>query len=69
GRTFFFGLFELPVWLPKNLEWANVLQPAHIWLAWGMLAVVGVHVVASLWHHFVKKDATLVQMMPRPRSR
>lgn len=69
GRTFFFGLFELPVWLPKNLEWANVLQPAHIWLAWGMLAVVGVHVVASLWHHFVKKDATLVRMMPRGRSR
>ena len=64
GRTFFFGLFELPVWIPKNIDWANVLQPAHIWLAWGMLAVVGVHTLAALWHHFVKKDATLVQMLP-----
>lgn len=64
GRTFFFGLFELPVWLPKNIAWANILQPAHIWLAWGMLAVVGVHSLAALWHHFVKKDATLAQMLP-----
>ena len=67
GRTFFFGLFELPVWLPKNIEWAKVLQPAHIWLAWGMLAIVGVHALAALWHHFVKKDATLVQMLPKNR--
>lgn len=65
GRTFFFGLFEMPVWLPKNIEWANVLQPAHIWLAWGMLALVGIHALAALWHHFVKRDATLVQMLPR----
>lgn len=64
GRTFFFGLFEMPVWLPKNMDWANILQPAHIWFAYGMLVIVGVHALAALWHHFVKKDATLVQMMP-----
>lgn len=64
GRTWFFGLFELPVWLPKNVEWAKVLQPAHIWLAWGMLAFVGVHAAAALWHHFIKKDATVTQMLP-----
>ena len=64
GRTWFFGLFELPVWLPKNIEWAYVLQPAHIWAAWAMLAVVGVHAAAALWHHLVRRDATLVQMMP-----
>lgn len=69
GRTFFFGLFELPVWLPKNIEWAEVLQPTHIWLAWVMLAMVGLHALAALWHHFVKKDATLVQMLPRVRSK
>ena len=68
GRTFFFGLFELPVWLPKNIEWAKFLQPAHIWLAWGMLALVGVHILAALWHHFVNKDATLLQMFPKSRS-
>jgi cytochrome b561 len=65
GRTHFFGLFELPVWLPKNIEWANVLQPAHIWAAWGLLALVGLHVAAALWHHFGLRDATLVQMLPR----
>lgn len=65
GRTHFFGLFELPVLLPKNIEWANILQPAHIWMAWGLLALVGVHVLAALWHHFKLRDATLVQMLPR----
>jgi cytochrome b561 len=64
GRTWFFGLFELPVWLPKNIDWAYILQPAHIWAAWAMLAVVGVHAAAAAWHHFVRRDATLVQMMP-----
>jgi len=64
GRTFFFGLFEMPVWLPKNIDWANVLQPAHIWMAWGLLAIVGVHLLAALWHHFIRRDATLVQMLP-----
>lgn len=64
GRTFFFGLFELPVWLPKNMDWAYVLQPAHIWGAWIMFGVVALHAVAALWHHFVRRDATLVQMLP-----
>ena len=45
GKTSSFGLFELPVWLPKNIEWANVLPPAHVWLAWGMAVFVGVHFV------------------------
>jgi cytochrome b561 len=64
GKTRFFGLFELPVWLPKDVGWANLLQPAHIWLAWAMLALVGVHLAAALWHHFLRRDATLVQMLP-----
>lgn len=69
GRTFFFGLFELPVWLPKNIDWAYVLQPAHIWGAWIMFGVVAVHATAALWHHFVRRDATLVQMLPSAQDR
>lgn len=65
GKTTFFGWFELPVWLAKDEYWVALLQPAHIYLAWGMLAVVAVHIGAALWHHFVKRDATLVQMLPR----
>jgi len=33
-----------------------------------MLALVGVHILAALWHHFVNKDATLLQMFPKSRS-
>ncbi|HSN71851.1 MAG TPA: cytochrome b [Steroidobacteraceae bacterium] len=67
ARTRFFDLFELPVWLPKNDEWAAILQPAHIYMAWGLLALVGLHAGAALWHHFVRRDATLVQMLPGSR--
>ncbi len=65
GRTHVFSLLELLALLPKNVEWANMLRPAHIWAAWTLLAMVGLHVVAALWHHFINKDATLVQMLPR----
>ena len=31
AKTRFFGLFELPAWLPKDEAWAAILQPAHIY--------------------------------------
>jgi cytochrome b561 len=68
AKTRFFGLFELPAWLPKNEQWAAILQPAHIYLAWTLLALVALHVIAALWHHAVRRDATLVQMLPRTPS-
>lgn len=64
GRTFFFGLFEMPVWLPKNMEWAYFFHSAHLWGAWIMFGVVAIHGSAALWHHFARRDATLVQMLP-----
>jgi cytochrome b561 len=68
ARTSFFGLFEMPVWLPKSEKWVAILQPAHIYMARGLLALVGIHLAAALWHHFGKRDATLVQMLPgKPR--
>jgi cytochrome b561 len=64
GRTHFFGLFELPRWLGKDVEAAVVYRNGHIWLGWLMFAVLALHVGAALWHHFAKRDATLAQMLP-----
>ncbi|MFO1425512.1 MAG: cytochrome b [Steroidobacteraceae bacterium] len=67
GRTSFFGLFELPVWLPKDDKAVAILHPAHIWSSWALLALVGGHAAVALWHHLAKRDATLVQMLPGRR--
>jgi cytochrome b561 len=64
GRTHFFGLFELPRFLDKDVDAAVVYRNGHIWLGWLLFAILALHVGAALWHHFVKRDATLAQMLP-----
>ncbi len=69
GRTHFFGLFELPGFLGKDVDAAVLYRNGHIWLGWLLFAVLALHVAAALWHHFVKRDATLSQMLPWAASR
>jgi cytochrome b561 len=64
GRTQFFGLFELPQLLAKDVDAAVLHRNGHIWLGWLLFAILVLHVGAALWHHFVKRDATLAQMLP-----
>jgi cytochrome b561 len=67
GRTHFFGLFELPVFIGKNQDAAVLYRDWHIWLGWLLFVLVALHLAAALWHHFVKRDATLAQMLPWSR--
>lgn len=69
GRTHFFGLFEMPVIVAKNHDASVVYRNAHIWLGWLMFALLLLHVAAALWHHFLRRDATLAQMLPWGRPR
>ncbi len=63
-RTHFFGLFELPRFLDKNVDAAVLYRNGHIWLGWLLFGILALHIGAALWHHFVKRDATLAQMLP-----
>jgi len=58
----FFGLFEFPVFLDKDLELAKTFLAIHgtVWIIL-VIAVFG-HVAAALHHHFIKKDNVLKQM-------
>ena len=40
-------------------------QPRLTLEAWLLLAAVGAHVAAALWHHFVRRDQVLTAMLPR----
>jgi cytochrome b561 len=64
GRTDFFGLFEMPVIVAKDYDAAVIYRNGHIWLGWLMFALLLLHIGAALWHHFLRRDATLAQMLP-----
>jgi cytochrome b561 len=59
-----FGIGHLPNLMESDSEFADVLSDYHIWLAWGLLALVGAHAAAALWHHYVRGDAVLTAMLP-----
>jgi cytochrome b561 len=64
GHTTFFGLFDMPQWLAKDVHASGNYRNLHIWLGWLLFALLAVHIGAALWHHFSKRDATLAQMLP-----
>ncbi|ANY21083.1 hypothetical protein A6F68_02589 [Tsuneonella dongtanensis] len=62
--TKFWGLFEIPSPLPKWKFGVAVGYWAHFVLAWTLLTLVAGHIGAALYHHFVRKDRTLIAMLP-----
>lgn len=58
-----FGLFE--VWSPigKMPDIAVTLSAIHEWSAWILLALFALHIAAALFHHVVRRDATLYRIL------
>ena len=56
----------LPLRISDQAEafWSEV----HATLAYLAAAIVFLHVAAALWHHFIRKDATLRRMLPFPTA-
>jgi len=42
----------------------RIAGDVHVWLAWSLLALIGLHVAAALYHHFVRHDGVLQRMLP-----
>lgn len=64
----FFGMFEFPVLLEKNMPMAEFFRGAHgvIWILL-VTAVLG-HVGAAMYHHFIRKDDVLRRMSLRSKA-
>lgn len=60
----FFGLFTLPDLVQPNNELRKFFGEAHEIMAFALIAVVSVHFLAALQHHFFKKDNILTRMLP-----
>lgn len=59
-----FGLFKLPALTAPNSDGAKLAFALHGLCAFALLGLIGMHVAAALFHHFVRKDNVLVRMLP-----
>ena len=59
----FFDLFAIPATVELSAHNVDRAGMIHKYLAWTLIAVVLVHAAAALFHHFIKRDKTLVRML------
>jgi cytochrome b561 len=65
------GVVPVPQLLEAGSPFRRTPAEAHEWLAYVLIAVVTVHAVAALYHHFMLRDLVLRRMLsgaPRPKS-
>lgn len=60
----FFGL-ELPALIAKNKDLAATLKQIHVFIGTTGYYLIGLHAAAALFHHYIKRDDTLLSMLPR----
>lgn len=61
----FLGLFTLPELVGKNHELHEVAEGIHGLTGNLMIALISIHALAALKHHFIDKDSTLQRMLGR----
>lgn len=60
-----FGFFSIPPVLAPDKELAGRIKELHEHVLWPALLWLAVlHVLAALWHHFIRRDDTLRRMLP-----
>jgi cytochrome b561 len=59
----FFGI-ELPELIGKNKDIADSIKEIHETIGTAGYYLVGAHALAALYHHYVKRDNTLIRMLP-----
>ena len=65
-----FGLFEVPAFFDVTAGTRDLAIDLHYYLAYGGIALVGIHAIAALKHTFIDKGSTLIRMLiPRSRAR
>jgi cytochrome b561 len=63
-RLTLFGFVPLPMIVADDPDLAERLSDYHLWAAWALFALVVAHVVAAVWHHWIRRDGVLAAMLP-----
>lgn len=70
--------YNIPTLLYGAVPWPHLPVPkagfeafkaVHVWLAFGTLALLALHVAAALKHHYILRDDVLARMLPFLRRR
>lgn len=64
GRVFDFGLFQVDLAVPKNRAIFHPTEEIHMYLAYALFTLAGLHALAALWHQFIRRDGLLARMWP-----
>ena len=64
----FLGRVEVAPWIAESHDLGATIATIHGWLGDTILWLAGVHAIAALYHHFVRKDRVLLSMLPRALS-
>ena len=67
GRVFDFGLFRINFGVRTNRAIFHPTEDIHGYLAYALFVLAGIHVLAALWHQFVRHDDVLRRMWPGGR--
>jgi cytochrome b561 len=59
-----FGIIPLPAIAAPRARWALQAGDVHALMMWTLLALVGLHIAAALYHHFIRHDSVLSRMLP-----
>lgn len=59
---YLFGIVPVPNMLSVNSPYHDFVGEAHELFAYAMIALVVVHVAASIWHERVKRDGVMARM-------
>lgn len=68
GRVFDFGLFKVNFGVRPNRAIFHPTEDVRGYLAYFLFTLVGIHALAALWHHFVRRDGILLRMWPARRD-
>jgi len=64
-RVTLFFLGQLPALIGENRYFAKHLLEAHKAVGFLLLGLIALHALAALYHHFWRRDDTLVAMLPQ----
>ncbi len=62
--TVYFGVLPIPDLIGKDKAMGDVLVVVHQSLAFGLAALVSLHVAAAIKHHFMDRDGVMGRMVP-----
>jgi cytochrome b561 len=64
GRPFTLFVWQVPAWLTPVKSISHLLQSLHELGGWILLALIGIHAAAALFHWLILRDGVLQRMLP-----